>query len=400
MKEGVKARTLFIKNTAPNKKNGGLIMKRAAGMILAMVMSVSLLSGCSAVSTGDSGNKTATTAASAASAAVTTAAATAAGSTAAATKAGAPATTAAAAATGKKKVIGLSISDMNNAYFVGMEIGLRQACETAGYDLIVANANSQMSKQISDVEDLINQKVDLIMINALDSGSMGEIHKACKASGIPFMYIDRGAQGMDDVVFVETNNVEAGQKCAEYLVEALKERYQEPRGKIVMLEGVPSASSSIDRGEGFMSVIKDYPEIKVVSKQIGNFNQETSLNVMTNVLQAQPEIDAVFNYNDDNALGAAKAIEAAGRYFPQGDPHHIINIGVDGMYQALEALRDGQMDITYAQEPLQMGKLAVEYATKIFNGEKDLKGHFYSPITKITKDNWNDKNNWAVITNK
>lgn len=300
--------------------------------------------------------------------------------------------------TGDKKVIGLSISDMNNAYFVGMEIGLREAAEEAGYELIVTNANSQMSKQISDIEDLISQKVDLIMINALDSGGMAQIHKTCQESGIPFMYVDRGAEGVDDVVFVETNNREAGQKCAEYMVEALTERYGTPRGKIVLLEGVPSASSSIDRGEGFLSVIENYPEIEIVAQQIGNFNQEESLNVMTNVLQAQPEIDAIFNYNDDNALGSAKAIDAAGRYYPPDDSRHIINIGVDGMYQALEALRDEQMDLTYAQEPLEMGKLAVEYATRIFNGETDLAGHFYSPITKITKDNWDDPNHWAIIT--
>lgn len=298
-----------------------------------------------------------------------------------------------------KKVIGLSISDMNNAYFVGMERGFREAAEAAGYELIVTNANSQLSKQISDIEDLINQQVDMIMINALDSGGMAEIHKKCKESGIPFMYVDRGAEGVDDVVFVETNNFEAGQKCAEYMVERLEERYGAPRGKLVLLEGVPSTSVSIDRGDGFMSVVEKYPGIEIVAKQIGNFNQETSLDVMTNILQAQPEIDGIFNYNDDNALGAAKAIDAAGRYYPVDDPKHIINIGIDGMYPALEALRDGTMDLTYAQEPLEMGRMAIEFATRIFEGETDLAGHYYSPITKITAENWDDENHWGIITN-
>ncbi len=310
----------------------------------------------------------------------------------------APAETEEAPAAGGKTV-GLSMSDLNVAFFAGMEQGFQEAAAAAGHTLIVSDAAREMTKQISDIEDLINQAPDMIMVNALDSGAMGEIHKKLLESGIPFMYVDRGADGVDDVLFIETDNYDAGVACGDYLVEKLTERYGEPKGKIVVMEGQPAASSGIARGEGFFSVIDQYPGIEVVSQQIGDFNQETSLNVMTNVLAAQPEIDAVFNYNDDNALGVANAIDAANRYYPLDDPKHIINIGVDGIYSALEAVRDGKIDMTYAQEPLEMAKIAFEYADRIFAGETDLKGRIGSPITKITIDNWDDPNHWGHITN-
>ena len=128
------------------------------------------------------------------------------------------------------------------------------------------------------------------------------------------------------------------------------------KGKVVELEGIAGTSAARDRGQGFNDAIAG-TEIEVVAKQVADFDRTQGLSVMENILQAQPEIDAVFAHNDEMALGAQKAIEASGR--------EIIIVGFD----AIAAVKEGKMSATVAQQPSLIGELGVETAKKILDGE-------------------------------
>ena len=131
-----------------------------------------------------------------------------------------------------------------------------------------------------------------------------------------------------------------------------------------------------------------------MAQQAGDFNQETSLNVMQNIIQAQPEFDAVYGHNDDCTLGSLKAIEGAGLLKPAGDKEHIYIVGIDGVADALEAIRQGSIDVTISQDPIGMGKKAIELAIQAVNGEtveKDqIQGHYVIDSTNV-----DDETNWA-----
>jgi ribose transport system substrate-binding protein len=143
--------------------------------------------------------------------------------------------------------------------------------------------------------------------------------------------------------------------AGEFIVELLG-----GKGKVVELEGIAGTSAARDRGQGFNEAIAK-SEIEVVAKQVADFDRTKGLSVMENILQAQPEINAVFAHNDEMALGALKAIETSGR--------DILVVGFDATEDAVKAVQDGTMAATVAQQPSLIGSLGVEYAVKYLAGE-------------------------------
>lgn len=145
--------------------------------------------------------------------------------------------------------------------------------------------------------------------------------------------------------------------AGEYLAKLLNYK-----GKVVELEGIPGTSAARDRGKGFNEVIKKYPGIQVVARQEAGFDRAKGMTVMENILQAQPAIDGLFCHNDEMALGALRAIEAAGRLSA------IKIVGFDATDDAVKAVKDGKMAATVAQKPRTMGAMAVETAKKVLDG--------------------------------
>ena len=124
-----------------------------------------------------------------------------------------------------------------------------------------------------------------------------------------------------------------------------------------------------------------------MARQEGQFDQEKSFNLMSQIMAANAQIDAVFNGNDDNAVGALRAIRQAGRNAALGDPKHIIVVGIDGTRQALTAIRKGDLDATLSQNPLTMASQSVKYVDQFFNGgASKIPAHEFWPHILITKD--------------
>lgn len=251
--------------------------------------------------------------------------------------------------------IGLSISTLNNPFFVALKEGAEEQANEMDATLTVADAQNDAAKQVNDVEDMIQKGMDLILINPTDSEAVGAAVQAANDAGIPVITVDRNAETGDVVAHVASDNVAGGQLAGDYMVELVGEGQ-----KVVELEGIPGASATRDRGQGFNEAIDG--KLEVVAKQSANFDRAEGLTVMENILQDNKDIVAVFAHNDEMALGAVQALEAAGM-------SDVKVIGFDATDDAVKAVEGGTMAATVAQKPAEIGKLGVEAAITHLKGE-------------------------------
>jgi ribose transport system substrate-binding protein len=277
------------------------------------------------------------------------------------------------AAAAPKYTVGLSISTLNNPFFVDLRDGAQAAADKAGITLVILDAQNDAARQASSIEDLIARKVNLVIINPTDSDAIVPTIKKLNAAKIPVITVDRGANGGDIVEHIASDNVAGGMMAAEYVGKRLN-----GKGNVVMLEGIAGTSAARDRGKGFRDGLKKYPGITLVASQTADFDRAKGLQVMENILQAQKKIDAVFAQNDEMALGAIQAIAAARR------DKEMFVVGFDAIADAMKAVQDGKLAATIAQQPKEMGRLAVEAAAKALGGQT-LPKFTPVPLKLITK---------------
>ncbi|UFJ41809.1 ribose ABC transporter substrate-binding protein RbsB [Brevibacillus humidisoli] len=261
------------------------------------------------------------------------------------------------AAPDDKVTVGLAISTLNNPFFVTLKEGAQKAAQEAGVELIVVDAQDDTAKQVSGVEDLIQQKVDVILINPTDGAAIVTAVESANQANIPVITVDRSAEGGKVVAHIASDNVKGGLLAGEYILQSL-----DKKGNLVELEGIPGTSAARDRGEGFHSAVDGHEGVKVVAKQPADFDRAKGLSVMENILQANQDIQAVFAHNDEMALGAVQALEAAGLT-------DVMVVGFDATEDAVKAVNEGKMAATVAQKPDLIGETAVETAIKVAKGE-------------------------------
>lgn len=253
--------------------------------------------------------------------------------------------------------LALVVSTLNNPFFVTLKEGAEAKANELGYKLLVLDSQNDPAKELANVEDVLNKKISLMMINPTDSDAVRSAIKAANRKDIPVVTLDRGANGGKVVSHVASDNVLGGEMAGKLIIDTLK-----GKGKIVELQGVAGTSAARDRGEGFNKAVKAAGGLQVVASQPADFDRTKGLNVMENILQAQPEIDAVFAHNDEMALGAIKAVQAAKR--------EILIVGFDGTDDGVKAVQNGSMLATVAQQAGKIGSIGVETADKILKGEK------------------------------
>ncbi|MFO7343125.1 MAG: substrate-binding domain-containing protein, partial [Bacillaceae bacterium] len=174
----------------------------------------------------------------------------------------------------------------------------------------------------------------------------------------PVITIDRSAEGGEVAAHIASDNVAGGKMAGELIIEQLA-----GRGKVVELEGISGSSAARERGQGFNDAIKEASGIEVVARQTANFDRAQGLSVMENIIQSTKDFQAVFAHNDEMALGALEAIEAAGL-------KDVIVVGFDATDDAVKAVEEGKLFATIAQKPKKMGEIGVETAVKVLNGER------------------------------
>ncbi|TMJ06312.1 MAG: D-ribose ABC transporter substrate-binding protein [Bacillati bacterium ANGP1] len=255
--------------------------------------------------------------------------------------------------------VGLSISTLNNPFFVDLRDGAQAAATRLNVNLVVLDAQNDSAREASQIEDLIQKKVAVIAINPTDSDAIAPTIRKVQGAKIPVITVDRGANGVTVAAHIASDNVAGGKMAAQYVAKRLK-----GKGNVVMLEGIAGTSAARDRGKGFRDGLKAYPGIKLVAVQTADFDRAKGLSVMENILQAQKKIDAVFAQNDEMALGAIQAIAAAKR------EKEMFVVGFDAIADALAAIKAGTMAATIAQQPKVMGRLAVENAVKIIKKQR------------------------------
>lgn len=253
------------------------------------------------------------------------------------------------------KKIGLAVSTLNNPFFVTLKEGAEAKAKELGYELVVTDAQDDPAKQAGQVDDLIQKKVGVILLNPCNSDAAKTmVEKAAKAK-IPVISVDRGVNGAEVLSHIASDNVAGGVMAGEELLALVG-----PNANVVELQGIPGASAAVDRGTGFHQAVDG--KLNVVASQPADFNRDKGFTVMQNIIQANKGIKGVFAHNDEMALGAVKALEAAGL-------KDVVVIGFDATDDAVAAVKAGTMKATVAQKPALIGSMAVETAVKQLKGE-------------------------------
>ncbi len=258
-----------------------------------------------------------------------------------------------------KPKIGMVLSTLNNPFFVNMKDGAEKEAEKLGYDLVVLDSQNDPAKERANVEDLVQLGVIALLINPTDSDAVVKTVEVANKSNIPVITLDRQANGGKITSHIASDNIKGGEIAAEYVLD----KFKDEKGPInvVEIQGIPGASATRDRGEGFHNIMDKNDKFNFISIQAADFDRQKGLQVMENIIQANPNIQVVFAHNDEMALGAVKAIKASGI--------NALVIGFDGNDDAKDSIDANEMTATIAQQPDLIGALGVELANKIYNGE-------------------------------
>jgi ribose transport system substrate-binding protein len=261
-------------------------------------------------------------------------------------------------------VVGFSQMESDNPWRLAETKSLKDEAAKRGIALVVTDAQGQTAKQVSDVEDLIARRVNLILLAPREFDGLAPALQAAKAAKIPVILVDRaaaGTPGEDYVTLLASNFVEQGRRAAEWLAAQTN-----GKANIVELSGTPGASVAADRAKGFRDGISTHPGMKIIASQTGNFSRAAAQGAMQNVAQSLgKQINAVYAHNDEMALGAVQALTAAG--LKPGTDVKVVS--VDGERAALEAIDRGELGATVESNP-RFGPLAFETIDKFRKGEK------------------------------
>lgn len=277
-------------------------------------------------------------------------------------------------ADGKHYKFGFTCETMNNPYFNCIQKTISDTVKAKGDTLISVDPQKDVQKQIDQVNDLIAQGVDAVFVGPVDYKGITPALKALKKAGVKVINYDNKVEDTEDIdAYVGSDNANAGLVVGKDMVKKF------PNGGKIAVLGSPAANAAVDRVNGFKEGIKD-GKFTIVSEQDGKGDLQTSMNVMTDILQAHPDIVAIFCGNDPSALGALSACKSA----------NLTNIsiyGVDGSPDAKkEIAKGGQFIGTGAQSPVNIAKTSVDIAYKILNGQSVQKDNPVQTFL-ITKDN-------------
>lgn len=285
--------------------------------------------------------------------------------------------------TDARPTIALVVKTLNNPFFNDMQKGAEEAAERLNVNLLVQAAEREVDveKQMQIIENLIQSRVAALCVTP--SGSKEIVPAVVKANqaNIPILILDTrvdpqalAAGGGQIATFIGSDNLEGGKLAGAFMVKALN-----GQGKVAILEGIPGHETGDSRLQGFRQAIAAAPGIQIVSSQTANWERDQGYNVFQNMLQARPDIQALFACSDLMALGAVEAIAAAGK------TGQITVVGFDAFSEARAAVQKDLMAATVAQFPAEMGRLAIENAARLLKGES-IPEEQTVKIQLITKD--------------
>ena len=256
--------------------------------------------------------------------------------------------------------IGFSQGTLHSSWRVKMVEGNREYAEKnlPDVELIITNGEDSASKQVADVESLMAQSVDILLMSPVTAEALTPVVKQVMDAGTPVVTMDRKVN-TDVTLHIGADNKLIGEAAAHFIGKELG-----GQGNVIEIQGTAGASATVDRHEVFRAVLAEhYPGVEVIADQVCNYTREPALKFTEDMLQrfGPGEIQVVYAHNDEMALGAVTALEAAGRL------DEVKVVGIDGQETAYEAIKDGKMVATFTYHFV--APEGVQYAYKIAKGE-------------------------------
>jgi inositol transport system substrate-binding protein len=257
---------------------------------------------------------------------------------------------------------------------------IEHAAKYPEIDIRIADAQGDIGRQLSQIQNFATQDAAAIIVNAADTSATPGMTKIARDAGVPLVYVNRRPTEETlpaGVVFVGSEDLQAGTLEMEELA-----RLMNYRGNVAIMVGELASNGAQLRTTAVENVVAKYPAMKVVEKQVGNFQRERGLDLMNNWLTAGRAIDAVASNNDEMAIGAIMAIRQAGIA-----PGKILVGGVDATPDALAEVAKGTLAVTVFQDARGQARGAVDTAVKLSRGEK-VDSFVWIPFELVTRENY------------
>ena len=269
--------------------------------------------------------------------------------------------------------VAFSFGQSVHPFFIAMEKGARDAAEELGVEFVTTSADYVVENQVKNIEDLLQRGVDGLLVNPIDSEALSNVVQESLDADVPVVTVDIDVTGADTTSFVASDNAQIGAMAAEYIIDQLG-----GEGTVAVL-GNPVVTSTMQREEGFLAAIAEAPGIEVVANAGEAMERQTALDAAETILQANPDLGAIFGVNESGALGALGAVQARGI--------DTIILGVDATPDMLAAVQaGGNVKATISQDPYQMGYDAMQIIVKHLHGEA-VATEQSAPIDLVTIEN-------------
>ncbi|MEE3936237.1 sugar ABC transporter substrate-binding protein [Pseudomonas viridiflava] len=275
--------------------------------------------------------------------------------------------------------IGVSIARVDDNFMTYVRNGLDDAARQEGVQIQFEDAQGDVVRQLNQVQGFLNQKVDAVIVLPVDTSATASMTRAAVAAKIPLVYVNRHPDERKlptGVVTVASNDIEAGQLQMRYLAEKLG-----GKGTLAIIMGDLAQNATHDRTEGVKQILKDYPNIKVVEQQSAEWQRSKGMDLTSNWLLAGSRFDAIIANNDEMAIGAAMALQQAGK--AKGE---VAIVGIDGLPDGLAAIKRGMLVASVFQDPKAQAASAMQSAIKMIKGEP-VTADVWVPFQLITPEN-------------
>ncbi|MGI6617109.1 MAG: sugar ABC transporter substrate-binding protein [Saccharofermentanales bacterium] len=278
---------------------------------------------------------------------------------------------------GEKVKIGVACNNFNDLWMTYLIDAIKEQSELyPDYDFIYSDAKEDVATQISQVEDFINNGVSGIILLAVNTDACGPITTACNEAKIPIISVARLLANQEDATcYIGSESIEAGRMQGEAVLKDL----MNGQGRVAILMGPASNETSIMRTEGVKEVAKKYPGIEIVAVEIANWMRDEAITVTENWIQSGLEFDAILSNNDEMAIGAVLALEAAGK------KEGVLIAGIDATPEALDFMKSGRIDITLLHDAATQGKTAADSIVKAIQNTLE-EDYIWIPFQLVTPD--------------
>jgi len=262
--------------------------------------------------------------------------------------------------------VGFAQMESNNPWRIAETKSFQETAKTCGWDLVSTDAAGSAAKQVSDVDSMIAQGIDVLFLPPREEKPLLPAVMKAQAAGIPTFLVDRSVDpnvakaGTNYIAFLGSDFVDQGRRVGEWTIE----NFKGDKGVIVELEGTTGSSPANDRKKGFDDAIAKDDRFEIVASQSGDFARDQGRQVMETLLQSHPDVNIVYAHNDEMAIGAIQALELAGRK-PGKD---VLVVSIDGTRDAMQAIVDGKMGVTVESSPF-FGPLACDVMKRYVAGE-------------------------------